>query len=95
MDSGSTQARIINEIQGELRAISYRRGAQSKLPDETKCTGKQIARSDMVVCTAVISHQCEFSVKLGQGVFCYHPRRLEIAARTVSRPRAQKRPRGL
>lgn len=91
MDSGSTQARIIDEIRGELRTVPHRRHTQPRLPDEAKCTGKQIPRSDMVVCTAEVSYQCEFSVRLGQGLFCYHPRRLEIAARTIAQPRTQKR----
>lgn len=93
MDSGSTQSRIASEIQDKLHVVTHRRGSQPRLPDEKKCTGKQIARSDMVVCTAEINHQCEFSVKLGSGLFCYHPRRLEIAARANARPRAQH-PRG-
>jgi len=93
MDPDSTQAKMVTEIERGLRAATPRRCTKPRLPDEGKCAGRQIARSDMVVCMAGADYQCEFSVDLHCGLFCFHPRRLEIAARTSAQPRAKTHPR--
>ena len=51
------------------------------LPDESQCTARQVANSDMVICQSDANHCCEFSLNFGLKRFCRHPRRLEIAAR--------------
>ncbi|MCX6911262.1 MAG: hypothetical protein NTY01_24915 [Verrucomicrobia bacterium] len=89
MNLDSTYGGTVAEVGRKLRAGTGRRRVRERLPDETKCAGKQIARSDVVVCAAVANHQCEFSVSAGGSVFCYHPRRLEIAARTGGVRRAK------
>lgn len=52
------------------------------LPDASRCSARQLADSDMVLCQSDASHCCEFSLDFGRKRFCRHPRRLEIAART-------------
>ena len=52
------------------------------LPDESQCTARRVADSDLVICQSDANHCCEFALDFGLKRFCRHPRRLEIAART-------------
>ncbi len=51
------------------------------LPDESRCTARQVADSDLIICQSEANHYCEFALEFGLKRFCRHPRRLEIAAR--------------
>lgn len=89
MDPEGTQGRMLIEVERELTVATAHRIVRECLPDETRCAGRQIARSDMVVCMAGADHPCEFSVELGCRLLCFHPRRLEIAARQRALAREQ------
>ena len=72
---------MLTEIKRKMGHVTPWQVPRQRLPDEMKCRGRQIAKSDMVACMAGANHPCEFSVELGCSLFCFHPRRLEIAAR--------------
>lgn len=89
MNPDSTGGGRVAEVGRKLHSATGRRRLRQRLPDETKCAARQVGRSEVVVCAAAAHHQCEFSVIAGGNVFCYHPRRLEIAARAGGTRRAQ------
>jgi hypothetical protein len=51
-------------------------------PNVGFCRARRFGVSDVVFCLMDDGHNCGFAIRFGQGVFCRHPDREKIIART-------------
>lgn len=57
-------------------------GTVIALPNSALCRGKRSGIANMVYCLAPDPGKCEYAENFAFNVYCYHPNRAQIAART-------------
>lgn len=60
------------------------------LPDDAICEAMIVIPPILVECLVLHADACQFAKRIGGGMFCQHPHKRDIAARTAARKRAKK-----
>ena len=60
------------------------------LPDDDICSAMIVIPHLLVECLVLHSATCQHAKRIGGGIFCQHPRKRDIAARTEAKKRAKK-----